>query len=150
VQRALSDEIFAVSGRVPHEVFLRLQRIDRLVRGVLPRLKALPLGSPELFLVERTALDYLPTALNTYLRLPGGYISSEPGSLGRPALTVLLEELDVMEREMQRVSERVNSAEMDRLLAHGRFLEERMRLSTAAAKASSPAQEDEAGRQLSR
>lgn len=126
VQAALAREINAVSGRVPPEVIVRIQRIELTIRTeILPRLDRLPLGSPELFLVERTASDYLPTAVDTYLRLPDGFASAQPGAYGRSALEVLVHELDLIDSEIRLVAETVRRADMDRLLAHERFLADR-------------------------
>jgi hypothetical protein len=126
VLRALRQEISAVSGRVPPEVIVRIQRIELTIRSeILPRLDCLPPGSLELYLVERTARDYLPTALATYLRLPSDYVSAQPTSRGWTPRQVLLEELDLLETQMQRVAEIVHHADMDRLLAHRRFLNDR-------------------------
>jgi len=124
VQRSLSAEIAAVAGRVPPDIWTRIQRIEVTIRAeILPRLDCLPLGAPELYLVERTASDFLPTAVETYLQLPGGY-----GSSGGPtAHQVLVDELDLLEAQMRRVAQVVHRADMDRLLAHRRFLEDRFR-----------------------
>jgi hypothetical protein len=122
VQRSLLKEIAAVAGRVPPDIWIRIQRIELTIRAeILPRLDCLPLGAPELYLVERTASDFLPTAVETYLRLPVGYAS--PG--GAIAYRVLVDELDLLEAQMRRVAEVVHRADMDRLLAHRRFLEDR-------------------------
>jgi hypothetical protein len=126
VQRSLADEISAVAGRVPPDIMIRIQRIELTIRSeILPRLDCLPVGARELYLVERTARDYLPTAVETYLRLPGGYASSRSGSRGWTASQVLVDELDLLDAEMRRVAEVVHRADMDRLLAHRRFLSDR-------------------------
>jgi hypothetical protein len=126
VQQSLSEKIAAVSGRLPPEVISRLRRIELAIRNeILPRLDGLPPGSVELYLVERTACEYLPTAVDAYLRLPLGYVSSQLGSHGRTALAVLIEELDLLEVEMRSVASTLHRADMDRLLAHKRFLIER-------------------------
>lgn len=126
VEKALSDEISAVSGRVPPEVILRLQRIDLTLRSeILPRLDCLPLGSVDLYLIQRTGREDVAKAVDTYLQLPPEYVSSQPDSVGRPALQVLLEELDLMDTEMRRIAEVVHRTDMDRLLAHRRFLNDR-------------------------
>ncbi|MDQ6710193.1 MAG: hypothetical protein M3Z11_06505 [Candidatus Dormibacteraeota bacterium] len=128
VQRALSEKLRAVSGRVPPEVMGRLRRIELAVRTeILPGLDRLAPGSLELYLVERTASEYLPTAVDSYLRLPPGYVSAQPGSEGRTALSVLLDELDLLEAGVGSVAAAVHRAEMDRLLAHQRFLIDRFR-----------------------
>ena len=128
VQKSLAEQIGAAAGRVPPQVLTRLQRIELTIRTeILPRLDCLPLGAPELYLVERTVSDYLPTAVEAYLRLPNGYVSSQPGSHGRAALDVLVEELDFLDAEMRQVAEVVHRRDMDRLLAHKRFLVDRFR-----------------------
>jgi hypothetical protein len=126
VQKALSEQISAVAARVPPEILTRMQRIELTVRTeILPHLDCLPLGAAELYLIERTVSDYLPTAVDAYLRLPTGYVSSQPASHGRAALDVLAEELDFLDAEMRQVAEIVHRTDMDRLLAHKRFLIDR-------------------------
>jgi hypothetical protein len=128
VQKSLAEQIGAAAGRVSPEVLSRMQRIELTIRTeILPRLDCLPLGAPELYLIERTVSDYLPTAVEAYLRLPGGYVSSQPGSHGRAAVDVLVEELDFLDAEMRQVAEVVHRTDMDRLLAHKRFLVDRFR-----------------------
>jgi len=127
VEKALSDEISAVSGRVPPEVILRLQRIDLTLRSeILPRLDSLPFGSRDLYLIQRTGREDVPKAVDAYLQLPADYVSSQPDCPGRPALQVLVEELDLMDAEMRRIAEVVHRTDMDRLLAHRRFLVDRV------------------------
>jgi hypothetical protein len=126
VQKSLAEQIGAAAGRVPPGILSRMQRIELTIRTeILPRLDCLPLGAPELYLIERTVSDYLPTAVEAYLRLPGGYVSSQPGSQGRAAVDVLAEELDFLGAEMRQVAEVVHRTDMDRLLAHKRFLIDR-------------------------
>jgi hypothetical protein len=128
VQRSLAEQIGAAAGRVPPVVLTRMQRIELTIRTeIIPRLDCLPFGSPELYLVERTVSDYLPTAVEAYLRLPSGYVSAQPGSQGRAAVDVLVDELDFLDAQMRQVAEVVHRTDMDRLLAHKRFLIDRFR-----------------------
>ncbi len=128
VQKALTAQIGVAAGRVPPEILRRMQGIELTIRTeILPRLDCLPLGAPELYLIERTVSDYLPTAVEAYLRLPSGYVSSQPGSQGRAAVDVLVDELDFLDAEMRQVAEVVHRTDMDKLLAHKRFLVDRFR-----------------------
>src|SRR5205085_1197630 len=75
LQKSLSEQTAPVAPRVPPGIPVRLQRIELTTRTeILPHLDCLPLGAPELYLIERTVSDYLPTAIDAYLRLPTGYI----------------------------------------------------------------------------
>src|ERR1700687_4469376 len=65
VRKALDHEVHVVSGRVPADVFAKVQNIQQTILGILPRSGALPPGRPALFVVERTATEYPPTALAT-------------------------------------------------------------------------------------
>jgi hypothetical protein len=132
VERALRDEIAAVSGQLPPEIFIRIQRIELVIRReILPRLDQLPPGSFDLYLVERTAGAYLPTALKHYLRLPASVFS--PSGAAASARDVLIDQLRLMEAEMRRIAEGLHQSDMDRLLAHRRFLNDRFgRLDSSA------------------
>jgi hypothetical protein len=134
VLKRLQAEIAAVSGRVPPDVIIRIQRIELILRSeILPRLEVLPPGSLELYLVERTAADYLPTAVERYLRLPPSYSSARSQGVSASAYDVLLDELSLLEGGMRRVAEVVHRSDMDRLLAHHRFLNDRFgRLDSSA------------------
>ena len=127
IERALQRQIADASGRVPPEVIVRLQRIEAIARTeVLPRLDCLPPGSVELYLVERTARDYLPTAIDHYLRLPASYSPAGRAGTGATPLKVLIDELNLVEAEMRRIAALVQRTDMDRLLAHRRFLRDRL------------------------
>lgn len=125
LNRAMGEQERRLRGRVPDEVLAAVGRIHGQVREVLERRHALPPGSPDAYVVERTTLDYLPTALESYLSLPRGYANRVAVSRGRTARQVLLDQLALLEAKLGEVLEAVAKGDTDRLLAHGRFLEDR-------------------------
>jgi hypothetical protein len=125
VRHALDQEVRQVSGRVPPDVLAKVQSIQQIILGILPRTGTLPPGSPELFVVQRTATDYLPTALESYLNLPRAYATLHPVQDGKTPKQVLLDQLTLLESKMNEVADDVHRNDTDRLLANGRFLEER-------------------------
>jgi len=129
LNRAMAEQLRRIRGRVPDDVLGAVGRIHDQIREVLDRREALPPGSPNAFVVERTALDYLPTALESYLNLPRGYANRVPVSRGRTARRVLLDQLALLEAKLGEVLEAVAKGDTDRLLAHGRFLEDRFAVS---------------------
>jgi hypothetical protein len=139
IRKALDHEVHVVSGRVPAEVFAKVQSIQQIILGILPRSGALPPGSPELFVVERTATEYLPTALESYLNLPRAYATLHPVQDGKTPKQVLMDQLTLLESKMSEVADDVHRNDTDRLLANGRFLEERFGRS-ALSLGSPPAQ----------
>jgi hypothetical protein len=124
LNRAMAEQERRLRGRVPDDVLAAVGRVHGQVREVLERRHALPPGSHDAFVVERTALDYLPTALESYLNLPRGYANRVPVSNGRTPRQVLLDQLALLESKLGEVIEAVAKGDTDRLLAHGRFLED--------------------------
>jgi hypothetical protein len=125
LNRAMVEQERRLRGRVPDDVLAAVARVHTQVREVLDRRDALPPASPDAFVVERTALDYVPAALESYLNLPRGYANRVPVSDGRTARQVLLDQLALLEAKLGEVVEAIAKGDTDRLLAHGRFLEDR-------------------------
>jgi len=125
VRHALDTQVFAVSGRLPADVMAKVQSIRQIIDGILPRSGNLPPGSPELYIIERTATDYLPTTLQLYLNLPRAYATLHPVQNGKTPKQVVLDQLTLLEGKMNEVAEDVQRNDADRLLTNGRFLEER-------------------------
>lgn len=125
VRSALASAEAAARGRAPAEVQARVAAISRAVLGIMERQAALGSASPQLFAVLRTATDYMPTALDAYMKLTPSYATTRRQADGRTALEILIGQLDLLEKEMVEVADAVNRNDMDRLLAHERFLTER-------------------------
>lgn len=125
VTQALDTQVRTITGKVPSEVMAKVLKIRQIILGILPRTGNLPPGSPELFVVERTATDYLPTSLQAYLNLPRAYATLHPVQAGKTPKDVLLDQLTLLESKMNEVADDVHRNDSDRLLANGRFLEER-------------------------
>ena len=125
LNRAMAEQERRLRGHAPDDVLAAVGRIHARVREVLERRAALPPGSPDAFVVERTAVNYLPTALEPYLDLPRAYANRVPLADGRTARQVLLGQLALLELELDGILEAIARGDADRLLAHGRFLEDR-------------------------
>ena len=125
VKQALDTQVRLITGRVPAEVMAKVLKIRQIIVGILPRSGNLPPGSPQLFIIERTATDYLPTSLQAYLNLPRAYATQHPVQDGKTPKEVLLDQLTLLETKINEVADDVAHDDWDRLLAHGRFLEER-------------------------
>jgi hypothetical protein len=125
VKLALDSQVRLITGKVPPEVMAKVLKIRQIILGILPRSGNLPPGSPQLFVIERTATDYLPTSLQAYLNLPRAYATRHPVQDGKTPKEVLLDQLALLETKINEVADDVHRNDSDRLLAHGRFLEER-------------------------
>ncbi len=112
-----------VSRNAPPVVRARVQRISTTIEQTLPRLRDIGLGSYDGFSVMTTATDYLPEALDAYLRLPRQWADTRPIEGYKTALMVLVEQLDLLAATMEKIFDAANRADAQALIAHGRFLE---------------------------
>lgn len=115
----------AVRKGVDQSITLRVENICQLIEQVLPRASQLGPGSEEMRVLISTATDYLPNTLQPYLALPRLYAERQPIKDGQTAADILCAQLDVMASRMGDVRDAVLKADSDKLLANGRFLEER-------------------------
>ena len=125
VRAALAQAEALIRGRAPQEVQTRVASIKEVVLEVMARQATLEGASPQLFAVLRTATDYMPTALETYMKLPAGWASTRRQADGRTALEILTDQLDLLHNEMVDVADAVNRNDLDKLLIHERFLTQR-------------------------
>ena len=118
-------EAMAVAGKVRPEVLARLRRVTKTVRETIPRMDRLGGGSTQAYHVMATATDYLPEAIGGYLRLPREWADSRPVDRGKTPLMILVDQLDLLGRTMDRVFDAINRADAEALVVHGRFLQEK-------------------------
>lgn len=118
-------EAMVAGGVVPAPVQSRVKRVTATVRQTMPRLRNLGLGSPEAYAVMATATDYLPEAINAYLRLPRQWADSRPIENGKTSLMVLIDQLDLLSATMDKIFDAVVRVDAAALIAHGRFLQEK-------------------------
>ena len=125
VRSALDRLVRRVASQASPDITAKVRDIQQEILGVLPAAARFPLGSQDLYVIQRTATDYLPAALDAYLALPPEYAISRPVQDGKTAQQVLLEQLELIDSKMEEVADAVHQRDTDRLLASGRFLEER-------------------------
>lgn len=125
VRSALDRLLRRVENRASPDVVAKLREIQQEILGVLPLADQFPPGSEDLFVIQRTATDYLPSALDPYLALPPEYAATRQVQGGKTPRQALLEQLELIDSKMDEVVDAVHQRDTDRLLASGRFLEER-------------------------
>ena len=125
IRSALARNQRLASGRLPAPVMAKLLEIQREIADLIPMAAQFPAGSQDLFVIQRTATDYLPTTLQAYLALPPQYAATKVVADGKTALQVLTDQLELLDSKMDEITEAAHKQDSDRLLANGRFLEER-------------------------
>lgn len=125
VQESLANLRKEIRGRVPGDIAGKVERIAVAIETVLPKAGELSGSSRYLFALERTATDYLPTTVHAYLDLPRQYADTRVIQDGKTAHQIVSEQLDTLVAQMDEVVDAANRGDVDRLLAQGRFLDER-------------------------
>jgi hypothetical protein len=120
VRRSLDQVYQSTHGRLPPEAQSRVAHIRQEILDLLPHVRELPAGSQDRYVLQRTALDYLPTTIQAYLALPPSYVVA-----GKTSLAALDEQLAILDGQMVEISAAIRQRDSDRLLANGLFLEEK-------------------------
>ena len=123
LQRAL-DRVGAMSQRLPEEPRAKVAEIIGAILELIPQAGLFPPGSRDLFVLQRTATEYLPTSVDAYLALPASYATTAVLRDGRTALQILGDQLDLLDVEVGEIGDAVRHRDSERLLVHGRFLEQ--------------------------
>jgi hypothetical protein len=123
IRRAL-DRVGAMSQRLPHEPRAKVAEIIGEILELVPQTGLFPPGSRDLFVLQRTATEYLPTSVDAYLALPASYATAAVLRDGRTALQILGDQLDLLDVEVGEIGDAVRHRDSERLLVHGRFLEQ--------------------------
>ena len=132
IRRSLQRQLSIANGKLSPGLQAKLQEIADTIMGILPHYAEFPPGSPDLFVVGRTATDYLPSALQAYLNLPRAYATLHKMPNGKTADQVLDDQLTLLSSKMDEVADAVHKKDSDALLANGRFLEEKFGASPLA------------------
>jgi hypothetical protein len=125
IRRALADLLGSMVGTVAPDILARYESIHRRMLAMIPRLGQLEGTSQDLYIMHRTASDYLPTAVQSYLSLVRTGTNEQRLPDGRTPHQALLEQLDLIETKLADIGEALDRNDLDRLLIHGRFLQAR-------------------------
>ncbi|MDQ6878217.1 MAG: hypothetical protein M3082_11095 [Candidatus Dormibacteraeota bacterium] len=85
ISSALAHQVSAVRGKVPDNVYQKVLSIQQTILSILPKIDRRGPGSRDAFVVQKTATDYLPSTLQTYLNLPRAYATLHRMDGGRTA-----------------------------------------------------------------
>lgn len=116
----------AGANRLPRALQAQVRQITEQAQWLLQYRDLFPEGSEERYLVETTLGDYLPATVAAFLAVPPAMADKPPASNGKTAVQELKCQLDILQAKLDQLAGRVHRHSVDRLVANGRFLEERM------------------------
>jgi hypothetical protein len=131
IKAALARLLGSVRDLVEPDVLARITSIVSSINDALPLLvRGGTNMDGTLFTVRQMAVDYLPGALEAYLKLPKAYRTRRTLDSGQTAKDALQEQLGLLDGKMQDVLVSVHENDVQALLANGRFLKEKFAAST--------------------
>ena len=126
VEGELNALVRTVRRRAPPSVLEHVESIADSIKAVLPRILDLDTSlDKNVYTIRRTALEYLPETLEHYFALPTVYRRTHPVKDGKTAQDLLLAQLELLDAQMKEIVSDFNRDDTSKLLAHGRFLEEK-------------------------
>ena len=125
IQASLDELVSAIRMRVADDIYRRVVSIRDAVMFTLDHAGETDQTDPDIYLVRKTAITYLPEALEAYLALPRSYAERQPIEGGRTSHDLLLDQLNLMDVRTRRVAEEVIKRDSQNLVKHGRFLSDR-------------------------
>jgi len=125
IRGELDTLIRKIRGKVPKEILAKVESIKDSIMQVLPQLVDLSSSDRNIYVIRQTALEYLPETLENYLNLPRAYSNVHPIKEGKTAKVLLSEQLDILDQEMKEIVQDIYRSDSQRLMAHGRFLQDK-------------------------
>ncbi len=117
--------------RLPPQPQQVLEDIINTVDALMPRLKEMEaqglVEASSRAMLKQTVTHLLPDAANTYLRLPPEYANQVAIDGNKTAQDLLLDQLHMLQEHVNELEANLLSADVNKLLANGRFLQDKLR-----------------------
>ncbi|KEY60341.1 hypothetical protein [Serratia sp. DD3] len=122
------DELMRQSRtKLPSEAFGYLQNIHQIVADVAPKLSDNTATTEYVISLTNAVTRDLPQTIKNYLQLPTAFATLHIIERGKTCKQLLLEQLDLLYKQLQKIAENVYKDDAEALITNGRFLEEKFR-----------------------
>jgi hypothetical protein len=127
IREELENLVRSIRKRVPKDILAKVESIKNSILEILPSIVDVNSSDYDIYTIRQTALDYLPETLGNYLSLPPAFRNLHPVRDGKTAKQLLSEQLDLLDQQMKEIAQDFYRNDTQRLMAHGRFLEQKFR-----------------------
>ncbi|MBF0255545.1 MAG: hypothetical protein HQL47_03610 [Gammaproteobacteria bacterium] len=125
--QAFGDFLKRVHPQLSAPVLAQLEQFKQTAEAIIQRIERLDQGSDTRHAVRQTLAHYLPELIHDYLQLPPAFARLHPVRAGMTPRQLLLQQLELLNRDFSRILNDIHSEQLDRLEAHGQFLRQRFR-----------------------
>ncbi|MFK7802106.1 MAG: hypothetical protein AB8G95_10765 [Anaerolineae bacterium] len=122
VKEILDAYLRSIRGQLSDEILQRVISIRNSLLEIFPHIQDINSASSDIYVVRQTAIKYLPQTLDNYLQLSPRLAKERKLSNGKTAHATLVEQLDILDKELKETIEDIHKNDSKGLLAHGRFL----------------------------
>lgn len=126
IKSALNNLVKKTRRRLPKPLFSKVQHICQRIESVLPSLVNATATNEDLFTVKQTVFDYLPSTIESYLKLPTPYARMHKLYDGKTAQQLLTEQITVIDDSINEIVANVYANDVEALRTNTRFLRERL------------------------
>lgn len=126
IRDALHNLVKKTHKRLPTPLFNKVQNICNSIESVLPSLVNATATNEDLFTVKQTVFDYLPSTIESYLKLPTPYATLHKLQDGKTAQQLLTEQITVIDDSVNEIVANVYANDVEALRTNARFLRDRL------------------------
>ena len=113
------------TAKVPPDILTKVESIKNSIRDILPQIENISSSDYNVYAIRQITQSYLPETLANYLKLPAKFAKQKVIKDNQTAHQILLQQLDLLDEEMKEMLDSFYQNDTQRLLAHGRFLQEK-------------------------
>ncbi|MFV0461291.1 MAG: hypothetical protein ACK5MT_21260 [Actinomycetales bacterium] len=108
--------------RMPEGGVPAVREVEDVLRPLLAYLQQSPATEAEMIGVRAVITDYLPTTVETYLRLPRDFVATHRNASGNSPAEELIEQLDLLAAGAREYATAIYAGDAQLLTNQGRFL----------------------------
>lgn len=124
---SLDQFIGVVESRLPTEAVSLLSNIRSNLAELLPRMAECASYPEDTYIIEAAIRRYIPSTLASYLKLPKHYAQSHNLAGGKTASALLIEQLGLLDKHIQKLLKNALDKDAMGLLENGRFLADKFK-----------------------
>jgi len=125
IREELENLVRSIRRQVSKEILAKVESIKGSILEILPYIVDVGSSDYNVYTIRQTALEYLPETLENYLNLPKAFRTLHPVKDGKTAKQLLAGQLDLLDQQMKEIAQDFYRNDTQRLMAHGRFLEQK-------------------------